>query len=319
MSHTVRGRFAPTPSGRMHLGNLFSALIAWLSVRQQNGIMLLRIEDLDRARCKREYAEQLIKDLALFGLDYDEGGLTGTDRFSESCVQSERNDYYHEVLSILSKRAHIYPCFCTRAQLHDINAPHLGDYTPVYAGTCRNLSSAEILQKQTIRNPSLRIEVPNQTIAFNDCCQGHVEENLSHSCGDFVLQRADGIVSYQLAVVADDARMGVTEVVRGRDLLFSTARQLFLYDLLDAVPPRFAHVPLLLAPDHRRLSKRDAALSLTSLLTRFSPEELIGILAALCGLIDRPEPVKAVDLIPHFSFEQLKKEDIVLSPSFYHV
>lgn len=318
MSKVIRGRFAPTPSGRMHLGNLFSALMAWLSVRSQNGIMLLRIEDLDRARCRSEYTEQLIRDLLLFGLDFDEGGLSKPDRMGETCIQSERSDYYNEVIQELSKKAHVYPCFCTRAQLHDVNAPHLSDHTPIYPGTCRHLSSEEIELRQTARTPSLRIEVPDKTIVFDDLCQGHTEESLVSSCGDFVLRRADGIVSYQLAVVSDDARMGVSEVVRGRDLLSSAARQIFLYELLDETPPRFAHIPLLLAPDGRRLSKRDQSLSLESLLIRFSPEEIIGYLAAFSGLIQKPEPMKATELIPLFSFDRIKKEDIVLSPSFYH-
>ena len=302
----------------MHLGNLFSALMAWLSVRSQNGIMLLRIEDLDRARCRSEYTEQLIRDLLLFGLDFDEGGLSKPDRMGETCIQSERSDYYNEVIQKLSKKAHVYPCFCTRAQLHDVNAPHLSDHTPIYPGTCRHLSPKEIELRQTAHTPSLRIEVPDKTIAFDDLCQGHTEESLASSCGDFVLRRADGIVSYQLAVVSDDARMGVSEVVRGRGLLSSGARQIFLYELLGETPPRFAHIPLLLAPDGRRLSKRDQSLNLESLLERFSPEEIIGYLAAFSGLIQKPEPVKAADLIPLFSFDRIKKDDIVLSPSFYH-
>ena len=302
----------------MHLGNLFSALMAWLSVRSQNGIMLLRIEDLDRARCRSEYTEQLIRDLLLFGLDFDEGGLSKPDRMGETCIQSERRAYYNEVIQKLSKKAHVYPCFCTRAQLHDVNAPHLSDHTPIYPGTCRHLSPKEIELRQTARTPSLRIEVPDKTIVFDDLCQGHTEESLASSCGDFVLRRADGIVSYQLAVVSDDARMGVSEVVRGRDLLSSAARQIFLYELLDETPPRFAHIPLLLAPDGRRLSKRDQSLSLESLLIRFSPEEIIGYLAAFSGLIQKPEPMKATELITLFSFDRIKKEDIVLSPSFYH-
>ena len=301
----------------MHLGNVLCALLAWLSVRAQRGIMLLRIEDLDPERCPLSYAKILEDDLHWLGLDWDEGGLAGVDKSGETCIQSLRTAHYERALETLRANARLYPCFCSRAELHAAQAPHLSDGRVLYAGTCKNLTPDEIRRKCAQRSPAIRIAVPDKMICFTDLCRGEYEENLAKECGDFILQRSDGVFAYQLAVTADDLAMGVTEVVRGSDLLFSTARQIWLFTLFGGKPPVYGHIPLLLAPDGRRLSKRDADLDLTVLRKRFTAEELLGMLAHLCGLIETKEPISAKELIPLFSWDKLKKEDIRLSTDFY--
>lgn len=312
----VRGRFAPTPSGRMHLGNILCALLAWLSVRAQNGVMLLRIEDLDPERCPLSYAKLLEDDLRWLGLDWDEGGLDGPDKNGETCIQSLRTAHYEKALETLRKNVRLYPCFCSRAELHAAEAPHLSDGRVLYAGTCRALTPDEAEQKRAGRSPAVRIAVPDQTIRFTDLCRGAYAENLAEECGDFILRRSDGVFAYQLAVTADDMEMGVTEVVRGADLLFSTARQIWLIEQLGGKPPVYGHIPLLLAPDGRRLSKRDADLDLTALKKRFTAERILGMLAHLCGLTETDAPVSARELVPLFSWDKVKKEDIRLSAAF---
>lgn len=296
---TVRGRFAPSPSGRMHLGNLCCALAAWLSVRSQNGVMLLRIEDLDPDRCKPAYAEQLMDDLRWLGLDWDEGPGAGGD--CGPYFQSERRALYEDALQTLKAQGKIYPCFCTRAQLHAASAPHAGDGVFRYPGTCRRLSAAEVREKSRTRAPALRFCAPAGTVEFDDLFLGPQSFDVQAMFGDFLVRRSDGVHAYQLAVAVDDARMGVTEVVRGRDLLASTACQLQLLEALGAPAPRYGHVPLLTNKAGRRLSKRERDLDVGALRARFSPEALCGSLAYLLGLLDRPEPAAARELIPLFS------------------
>ena len=256
MINTVCGRFAPTPSGRMHLGNVLCALLAWLSARSQGGRFILRIEDLDTARCSRSYADQLERDLAWLGLDWDEGGSLGGK--NKPYYQSECTSLYQTALQTLQKQGLVYPCFCSRAQLHAASAPHQSDGQVIYDGHCKHLTEQEKQALLHSRRPALRLCVPAKDISFTDGCQGAYCENLAADCGDFLVRRSDGVFAYQLAVVVDDARMGVTEVVRGRDLLSSVPRQLYLYHLLGCTPPCWRHIPLLLAPDGRRLSKRDS-------------------------------------------------------------
>lgn len=301
----------------MHLGNVLCALLAWLSVRAQQGVMLLRIEDLDSARCPSSAADMLEADLRWLGLDWDEGGCTGTDQNGETCLQSRRTKHYERILHILEEKAHLYPCFCSRSELHAAQAPHLSDGRILYPGTCRALTAEQIAEKRARHAPALRIAVPDETIRFTDLCRGPHAENLLLECGDFILRRSDGVFAYQLAVVADDWEMGVSEVVRGSDLLFSTARQIWLFQLLETSPPVYAHIPLLLAPDGRRLSKRDADLDLSRLRLHFSSHELVGTLAQLCGLTESDRPVSPQELIPLFSWDKVKKEDIRLPSAFY--
>ena len=220
------GRFAPSPSGRIHLGNILCCLLAWLSARQQGGRVVLRIEDLDTARCPRRYADRMVEDLQWLGLDWDEGPGAGGP--SGPYYQSQRTPLYQAALEKLAAMGLVYPCFCTRAELHAASAPHRGDGQAVYAGTCRDLTAEQIAEKAKSRPPALRLRVPGETWGFTDGHMGPYRENLARDCGDFLLRRSDGMFAYQLAVVVDDAAMGVTEVVRGADLLDSTLRQLYL-------------------------------------------------------------------------------------------
>ena len=292
------GRFAPTPSGRMHLGNVFAALIAWLSVRSRSGEMVLRMEDLDTQRTSADFADILRSDLAWLGLTYDR----------ETAPQSQRSEVYDQYFDLLKEKGLIYPCYCTRSQLHSVNAPHLSDGTYVYTGTCRNLT-----EPPKGRIPSWRVMVPDQVWTVEDKVQGHYELNLATQCGDMVMRRADGVYVYQLAVTVDDGEAGVTEVVRGMDLLSSAPRQMYLQELFGFRHPEYGHVPMLLAPDGRRLSKRDKDLDLGELRKHITPEALIGTLAFASGLIDRNVPISANELAGEFSWEKLKGDSIYLN------
>ena len=303
------GRYAPSPSGRMHLGNLMCCLLAWLSAKSKGGQVLLRIEDLDTVRCPRVYADAIMDDLAWLGLAAD--GPTPT------VYQSERSGIYQQYYDILLKKGLVYPCFCSRSQLHAASAPHRSDGQVVYAGTCRGLSDAEVARRSLTRAPAFRVQVPDEEIAFTDGHLGRYAENLARDCGDFYLRRADGVFAYQLAVVVDDALMGVTEVVRGSDLLSSTPRQLWLYRELGLTAPQFYHLPLLLAPDGRRLSKRDGDQSLENLRARYTPQEIIGKLAYVCGLQDTPAPAAPQELVPGFSWDKVPKQDILLPEKLF--
>ena len=300
---TPVGRFAPTPSGRMHLGNVFAALIAWLSVRSRNGEMVLRMEDLDTMRTSTEFAETLRKDLAWLGLDYDR----------EQIPQSQRSAAYDRYFEKMRDMGLLYPCYCTRSQLHGVNAPHLSDGTYVYPGTCRNLENPPIN-----RLPSWRVMVPDRLWTVEDRVQGHYELNLATDCGDMVVRRADGVYVYQLAVTVDDGEAGVTEVVRGMDLLSSAPRQMYLQELFGFQHPEYGHVPMLMAEDGRRLSKRDRDLDLGELQKRISPEQLIGNLAYASGLIDQQIPVSAAELAKEFSWNKLNKKDIYINQQKFY-
>ena len=313
-----KGRFAPTPSGRMHLGNLLCALLAWLSARAEGGRVVLRIEDLDAMRSPRSYADLLEDDLRWLGLFWDEGGSSGGP--DGPYYQSERTALYQSALANLEEQGLVYPCFCSRAQLHAAQAPHLSDGRVLYPGTCRNLTAQEVAQRRQHRPPALRLRVPDETISFVDRHLGPYSENLQRECGDFLIRRSDGVFAYQLAVVVDDAAMGVTQVVRGADLLSSTPRQLYLYRLLGLPAPTFAHIPLLTAPAGRRLSKRDGDLDLGAIRRRLpGPEPLLGLLGWLCGLLERPEPVHAQDLVPLFSWDKIPKGDLPLPAALWEL
>ena len=300
MSSAPVGRFAPTPSGRMHLGNVFAALIAWLSVRSQNGSLVLRMEDLDTQRTSADFAEILRSDLLWLGLNWDE----------ETAPQSQRSGVYDRYFEKLMDEGLLYPCYCTRSQLHGVNAPHLSDGTYVYPGTCRNLQSPP-----PGRSSSWRVIVPDKQWEFTDLVQGDYRLNLAAECGDMVVRRADGVYVYQLAVTVDDGESGVTEVVRGMDLLSSAPRQMYLQEKLGFSHPVYGHVPMLLAPDGRRLSKRDKDLDLGVLRQRLKPEELIGTLAFAAGLTDQNIPISAAELATIFRWENLRGDAIYLDAS----
>lgn len=322
-SSRVVGRFAPTPSGRMHLGNVASCLVAWLSVRATSGRMVLRIEDLDPRAQSREAAALIMDDLRWLGLDWDEGPYW----------QSERGEVYEAAIERLGGSGIAagtrglgltYPCFCTRSELHAASAPHASDGTYVYAGTCRGLSRAEAASRAEARPPATRLRVPEagsdgDVVSFRDLAFGEVRESLSSECGDFLVRRSDGVVAYQLAVVVDDAEMGVTQVVRGHDLLGSVARQMYLQRLLGYSSPAYGHVPLLVAPDGRRLSKREHDLDLGALRGRFSgPEPLLGAIASRLGLTEPGECVSADALVARFSWDTIARHrnDIVVDEGF---
>ncbi len=293
----VVGRFAPTPSGRMHLGNVFAALMAWASARSRGGEMVLRMEDLDTQRTSAEFAETLRDDLRWLGLDYDR----------ETPPQSTRGAVYDTYFARLEELGLLYPCYCTRSQLHSVNAPHLSDGTYVYPGTCRNLTSPP-----SDRAPAWRVIVPERVWTVHDRVQGTYSLDLSTACGDMVVRRADGVYVYQLAVTVDDGEAGVTEVVRGMDLLSSAPRQMYLQELFGFPHPSYAHVPMLLAPDGRRLSKRDRDLDLGALRARVRPEALIGTLAYAAGLIDQNVPLSAKELASVFSWDDLHGDSIYI-------
>ena len=300
--HAVTGRFAPSPSGRMHLGNLWSCLLAWLSARSAGGRMVLRLEDLDPDRCRREYCDQVMRDLEWLGLDWD----------GQPVYQSRRSHLYAQAFRALEEQGLLYPCYCTRAQRLAASAPHRSDGVQVYDGRCRTLTAEQRAELGRLRAPAWRVMVPEEEISFTDRVQGPYGENLARDCGDFILRRSDGVYAYQLAVVVDDGGMGVTQVVRGRDLLSSTPRQLCLYELLGLTPPEFYHVPLLLAPDGRRLSKRDGDLDMGALRARFTPQRLTGLLARLAGLRPTAEPVTPRALAAEFHWSRVEREDIVV-------
>ena len=297
------GRFAPTPSGRMHLGNVFAALMAWLSVRSQDGEMVLRMEDLDTLRTSAEFAQVLREDLCWLGLTWDR----------ETPAQSLRASVYDQYFEILREKDLLYPCYCTRSQLHSVNAPHLSDGTYVYPGTCRNLTEEE--RRGFSRAPAWRVKVDDRLWKFRDKIQGDYQLNLATDCGDMVVRRADGVYVYQLAVTVDDGEAGVTEVVRGMDLLSSAPRQMYLQELFGFPHPSYAHVPMLMAPDGRRLSKRDRDLDLGEIRKRMSREDLLGILASSCGLIEKCEPISLSELVEQFSWDKISPEDICLDSS----
>ncbi len=387
----VTGRFAPTPSGRMHLGNVFSALLAWLSARSQGGRLVMRVEDLDTLRTSPAHTEAILRDLDWLGLDWDDGpgavGLPASaaamkagqragaqDGYIQSIFtpegpcrnwfQSARTPFYKEMLAKLAAGGLVYPCWCSRAQLHAgggagappdewaatsprdaarqapkvqqiplalglatakptelpdawvANAPHASDGSYIYGGRCRE-NPTEAERAANGRPPALRARVPNEVVSFVDACQGPYAQNLARECGDFILQRSDGVFAYQLAATADDGAMGITEVVRGRDLLSSTPRQIWLLRMLGFAPPRYCHLPLLLAPDGRRLAKRDADLDLGAIRARQpDPRPLLGVLAHLAGLLPAPQPVTAAQLLPLFSWAKVPKDDLLLDASF---
>ncbi len=307
----VKGRFAPSPSGRMHLGNVFTALVSWLSVRKSGGKWVLRIEDLDPQRSKYEYARLIEDDLHWLGLDWDEGGLD--DLGSDGPYrQSKRGDIYLQYFEKIVAAGLTYPCHCRRADIMATQAPHESDGRIVYAGTCRPAAMPPFPPSN--EPGAIRLYVPDSFIDFDDMVFGHQSVNLTRHCGDFVLRRADNVWAYQLAVVVDDALMGISEVVRGCDLLLSTAQQLYLYQLLGFAPPRFAHLPLVSNQAGQRLSKRDSSMSMEELRRHHTPAEIIGMAAWLAGLCETPSPVTAAELADSFSWSKIPPVTAVTMP-----
>ena len=267
--------------------------------------MVLRMEDLDTLRTSREFAEVLRDDLKWLGLDYDR----------ETPAQSQRSDVYDTYFEQLREKGLLYPCYCTRSQLHSVNAPHLSDGTYVYPGTCRNLTAEQ--RAAFHRAPAWRVMVDDRVWTVEDRVQGHYTLNLATDCGDMVVRRADGVYVYQLAVTVDDGEAGVTEVVRGMDLLSSAPRQMYLQELFGFSHPQYAHVPMLLAPDGRRLSKRDRDLDLGEIRRHLSREQLLGILAGSCGLMPDVTPISLAELREEFSWNKINPQDIRLNSAVW--
>lgn len=278
----------------MHLGNVLCALLSWLSAKSKGGAWVLRIEDLDPDRSRRQFADRLMRDLEWLGLTWDEGPY----------FQSERHERYAAALERLCKMNLVYPCFCTRADIMATQAPHESDGRIVYAGTCR----ARTYNKEDMERAALRLKVPDREIAFTDGHYGPQRVNLSRHCGDFIIRRKDGAWAYQLAVVVDDAEMGITEVVRGSDLLLSSPQQIYLAELLGYPLPSFIHLPLLCNAQGQRLSKRDKSLDMEALRAEYTAEEIIGRLAFLAGLKADDAPCRPEELLPLFSWDKLPPE-----------
>lgn len=314
-SETVRGRFAPSPTGPLHLGNARTALVSWLAARAAGGRHVMRVEDLDAARVRPGLEARILDELRWLGIDWDEGPDVGGP-----CApyrQSERLAGYAAALARLREAGRVYPCFCSRAEVAAAaGAPHgPSDEGPRYPGTCAALSAGEAARRAAGRRPSWRFRARSGPVRFDDGVHGPRAVDVAAEVGDFVVARADGVPAYQLAVVVDDAAMGVTDVVRGDDLLPSTGRQLLLYEALGLAPPRFAHVPLVVGEDGERLAKRHGALSLGELRAGGAdPRAVVGLLAALSGLAPGGARVSAAELVGDFSLARLPRAAAVLHP-----
>ena len=302
----IRGRCAPSPTGRMHLGNVFSALLSWLSAKSKGGEWLLRIEDIDPQRSKQEYADQIMRDLEWLSLPWD-----GTPVY-----QSRRSDIYQHYYERLQRMGLTYPCYCTRNDILATQAPHESDGRVVYKGTCRPLHRDFITANDNLSRPAaIRLMVNDTSITFNDGHYGAQTVNMAKQVGDFIIRRRDGAWAYQLAVVIDDALTGVNEVVRGRDLILSSPQQMYVAGLLGFDTPHFIHLPLLCNTAGQRLSKRDKSLDLGALREHNTPEEITGQLAFLAGIAPTPSPITPQELLPLFDWNKIPLTDIMTAPT----
>jgi glutamyl-tRNA synthetase len=306
------GRLAPSPTGGLHVGHARSFLIAWLAARGASGRMIVRLEDLDATRVRSDARAAILVDLRWLGLDWDEGPDVGGP--SAPYVQSDRLELYASALEELKRAERVYPCTCTRADIERAAAaPHAEDEGPTYPGTCASRTAADA-RSLAGRPFAWRFRVPPGTVAWCDLVRGELAIDPARIGGDFVVARSDAGPSYQLAVVVDDAAMGVTQVIRGDDLVPSTPRQLLLYRALGLTAPSFGHVPLAIGPDGRRLAKRDASIKLATLReSGVDPRRLIGEIAHSCGLSPDPIPSSARDWIGPFDLRRLPAEPWVVS------
>ena len=321
----MRGRLAPSPTGRLHLGNIFAFLAAWLSVRSKGGTLALRMEDIDPERSRQSFSDSILEDLQWLGLYWDEGPDKGGP--FGPYTQSMRMHGYSALLDEFSRRGLVYPCYCTRRELRQLaSAPHIGDEGASYSGACRFLDESERkAHEKKGRKPSLRLNVEaaleslgsgvrqENGTAFIDAVLGPQTRPAEFCGGDFALCRSDGVVAYQLAVSADDAAMGITEVVRGDDLLVSTPRQILLFRLMGVEPPVYAHVPLLHDAAGERLAKRHKALEVAALREAgIAAEAVIGYLGSLAGWQERPKAARPYELLSGFSLSTLKGRKLLL-------
>lgn len=304
------GRLAPSPTGLLHLGNAWAFLLAWLAARAQGGRLVLRMEDLDPDRSRPLFAAAIVEDLRWLGLDWDAG--PDTMRADPNYTQSARLDCYASALQRLEAAGHVYPCYCTRKELRLLaGAPHVDDAGAPYPGLCRALTPEERRAREAAgRTPCLRLRCPDETIAFDDAVYGPQRFSLAACGGDFALRRSDGVMAYQLAVVVDDAAMGITQVVRGRDILVSTPRQILLHRLLGMPAPHYAHIPLLLDENGERLAKRHQSLSLRALReSGVQARSVVGLLGWLARCLPLVRAATPEELLPAFALARLPRED----------
>lgn len=313
---SYRGRFAPSPTGDLHLGCAATALVTWLAAREVGGRLVLRMEDIDTPRVVEGAAERQIEDLRWLGLDWDEGPAEG-GAFGPY-AQSERFGLYEEALDRLGRAGLVYYCDCSRAEIARIaSAPHAGDDGPRYPGRCRQHG---LETRDWKRPPAIRLKVPEGEVAVRDRFLGEIRQNVQTEVGDFVLKRGDGIYSYQLAVVVDDLAMGVTEAVRGADLLGSVPRQVLLAELLGGTAPGFAHAPLVVADDGARLAKRAHGIPLRDHREAgVSPGAVVSALARTLGLVsseDARAEIRPEALLGEGRLEELRgRREVRLDPS----
>ena len=309
------GRLAPSPTGGLHLGHARSFLIAWLAARQGNGRVILRIEDLDISRVREEARTSILVDLRWLGLDWDEGPDIGGP--VGPYVQSERVSVYEEALNRLKAAEIVYPCTCTRAEIERASsAPHTEEEGPSYPGTCaqRSARDADRLGEHPF---AWRFRVPRESITWDDLFRGWIEIDPSRTGGDFIVARKAVGPSYQLAVVTDDAAMGINQVIRGSDLVPSTPRQILLYRALGWAEPRFGHVPLAVTPDGRRLAKRDGSIKLSTLRSAgISPRKLVGALLETCGWSESSQPIHPHEAINKFQLPDLPTDPWYVTPEW---
>lgn len=299
------GRYAPSPSGVMHLGNLAACLLAWLDIRKLGGRLVFRMEDLDPERSSAEFAQNIASALTRLGLNWDEGYPAA------GYSQGERTALYEDVFGQLLRKDMLYPCYCSRSERLAASAPHPGEQRSDPGCKCRHFSAAQRRELEAAgRRPAWKIKVPDKTISFTDGHYGSFSENLAES-GDFIIKRSDGVFAYQLAVSFDDMDMGIDRVVRGRDLLSSTARQIWLISELGGTAPQYCHAPLLVTDGSRKLSKRFGDLNTDALLEKYSPEELLGYIAGLLGISDGSTE-SAGSLLERFSWDSVAKDDIII-------
>ncbi len=311
----VKGRFAPTPSGNMHAGNALCYLLAWLSARARGGKIVLRVEDTDLARMSPAATGQTFSDLMWLGLDWDEG--PAPDERTGPYFQSCRTEIYDKYFRALWERGAVYPCFCSRKDVRLAAAPHEEDRAALYPGTCRDLSPAQIAERMKTRAPAWRLRLEDVEVSFSDALRGDFSCAILREYGDFPIRRADGVYCYQFTAALDDALMGISEVVRSRDLISSSPWQVYIQRLFGFEPPRFLHIPLLLDEDGKRMAKRDFSLSLRQIRRHYSAEEVVGRLGYLAGLQESPAPKTAEELLPLFDPGKLPREDIVMPRALF--